>query len=83
VDYKQASEILLVNFASSLRLRQEQQEIEMDVNWNETQRDEGNNASRADLSDDYTSVRKYEPLSRGCEFCCSTFTGMVQDVSSV
>lgn len=56
VDYKQASEILLVNVASSIRLRQEKHEIELDFNWNETQRNEGDNASRADLSGDYTRI---------------------------
>ena len=38
VDYKQASDILLVNVASSLRLREEQHEIELGANWSETQR---------------------------------------------
>jgi sRNA-binding regulator protein Hfq len=56
VDYKQASDILLVNVASSLLLREEQHEIELGVNWNETQRSEGNNTSRGDLSGEYTQI---------------------------
>jgi putative salt-induced outer membrane protein YdiY len=56
VDYKQASDILLVNVASSLRLRQENYEIELDLHWNETQRSLGNNTSRAYLTGDYTRI---------------------------
>jgi hypothetical protein len=55
-DYKQASDILLVNVGASLRYREEKHEIELGLNWNETQRSEGNNSSRADLSGDYTRV---------------------------
>jgi putative salt-induced outer membrane protein YdiY len=56
VDYRQASKILLANVASSLRLREEQHEIELGLNWNQTQRNEGNNNSRADLSGEYTRI---------------------------
>jgi hypothetical protein len=54
VDYSKASEILLVNLASGLRYREIQYELGLGLNWNETQRNEGNNASRADLSSVYT-----------------------------
>jgi putative salt-induced outer membrane protein YdiY len=54
IDYKKASDILLVNVASSLRLREEKYELGFGFNWNETQRTENNNSSRADLNGDYT-----------------------------
>jgi len=54
IDYKKASDILLVNVASNLRLREEKYELEFGFNWNETQRTENNNSSRADLNGDYT-----------------------------
>jgi putative salt-induced outer membrane protein YdiY len=54
IDYKKASDILLVNVASNLRLREEKYELDFGFNWNETQRTENNNSSRADLSGDYT-----------------------------
>lgn len=54
IDYKKASDILLVNVASNLRLLEEKYEIGFGFNWNETQRTEDNDSSRADLSGDYT-----------------------------
>ena len=54
IDYKKASDILLVNVASGLRLREEKYELDFGFNWNETQRTEDNNSSRADLSGGYT-----------------------------
>jgi len=54
IDYKKASDILLVNVATNLRLLEEKYEIEFGFDWNETQRTEDNNSSRADLSGDYT-----------------------------
>lgn len=54
IDYKKASEILLVNVASNLRLREEKYELGFAFNWNETQRTEENNSSRADLNAEYT-----------------------------
>ncbi len=54
IDYKKASEILLVNVASNLRLLEEKYEIGFSFNWNETQRTENNDSSRADLGGDYT-----------------------------
>ncbi len=54
IDYKRASEILLVNVASNLRLLEEKYEIGFSFNWNETQRTENNDSSRADLGGDYT-----------------------------
>jgi hypothetical protein len=54
IDYKKASDILLVNVASNLRLREEKYEIDFGFNWNETQRTEDQDSSRADLSGGYT-----------------------------
>jgi putative salt-induced outer membrane protein YdiY len=54
IDYKKASDILLVNVASDLRFRREKYEIALALNWNETQRTENQNSSRAELSGDYT-----------------------------
>lgn len=54
VDYKKASDILLVNVASNLRLREEKYEIDFGLNWNETQRTEEDNSSRAELQGSYT-----------------------------
>ena len=58
IDYKKASDILLVNVASNLRLREEKYELGFGFNWNETQRTEDNNSSRADLNGDYTRFLK-------------------------
>jgi hypothetical protein len=54
IDYKKASDILLINVASNLRLRQEKYELAFGLNWNETGRTEENNSSRAVLNGDYT-----------------------------
>jgi putative salt-induced outer membrane protein YdiY len=54
IDFKSASDILLVNVASNLRLREEKYELSFGLNWNETSRTEDNDSSRADLSGDYT-----------------------------
>jgi putative salt-induced outer membrane protein YdiY len=54
IDYKKASDILLVNVASNLRLREEKYELAFGFNWNETSRTDDNDSSRADLSGDYT-----------------------------
>ena len=54
IDYKKASDILLVNVGSNLRLREEKYEIGFGFNWNETQRTDSDDTSRADLSADYT-----------------------------
>jgi hypothetical protein len=60
IDYKKASDILLVNVASNLRLLEEKYEIAFSFNWNETQRtaDGDQDSSRADLSGDYTKFLK-------------------------
>ena len=58
IDYKKASEILLINVASNLRLRQEKYELEFSFNWNETSQSEEDNSSRAELSGDYTRFLK-------------------------
>jgi putative salt-induced outer membrane protein YdiY len=54
IDYKKASDILLVNVASNLRLREEDHEFGFSLNWNETQRTENNDSSRANLKGDFT-----------------------------
>lgn len=54
IDYKKASDILLVNLSSDLRYKQEKYEIALAANWNETSRTDDNNSSRADLSGVYT-----------------------------
>jgi len=54
IDYKKASDILLVNIASTVRLREEKYEIEFGFNFNETSRTENNDSSRANLTGDYT-----------------------------
>jgi putative salt-induced outer membrane protein YdiY len=58
IDYKKASEILLINVASNLRLRQEKYELAFSLNWNETSQSEEDNSSRAELSGDYTKFLK-------------------------
>jgi putative salt-induced outer membrane protein YdiY len=58
IDYKKASDILLVNVASSLRFRQEKYELGFSFNWNETGRTEEDNSSRAELGGDYTKYLK-------------------------
>jgi hypothetical protein len=57
IDYKKASDILLVNVASNLRLREEKYEVAFSFNWNETQRTENNDSSRADLTGEFTRLR--------------------------
>ena len=54
IDYKKASDILLVNLSSNLRFKQEEYEVALSANWNETSRTENNNSSRADVSGTYT-----------------------------
>ena len=54
IDYKTASDILLINLSSNVKFREEKYEIEIAANWNETSRTEDNNSSRADLVGDYT-----------------------------
>jgi putative salt-induced outer membrane protein YdiY len=54
IDYKKASDIMLVNLTSSLRLREETYEFELGLKWNETQEAERDNSSRVDLSGDFT-----------------------------
>jgi putative salt-induced outer membrane protein YdiY len=56
IDYKKASDILLVNVASNLRLREEKYEIAFNFNWNETQRTENNDSSRAELGAEFTRL---------------------------
>ena len=54
INYQTASDILLINLATSLRFREEKYEIGFSANWNETDRTENNNSSRADVSGSYT-----------------------------
>lgn len=54
IDYKKASDILLVNVGSNLRLREEKYELGVGFNWNETQRTDSDDSSRADLNAEYT-----------------------------
>lgn len=54
IDFKTASDILLINLASNVKFREEKYEIVVDANWNETSRTEDNNSSRADLVGTYT-----------------------------
>ena len=54
IDFKTASDILLINLSSNLRFREEKYELSFNANWNETSRTEDNNSSRADVSGTYT-----------------------------
>ena len=54
IDFKTASDILLINLSSNLRFREEKYELGFNFNWNETSRTEDNNSSRADISGTYT-----------------------------
>lgn len=54
IDFKTASDILLINLSSNVKFREEKYEIDLDANWNETSRTESNNSSRADLVGNYT-----------------------------
>jgi putative salt-induced outer membrane protein YdiY len=54
IDYKKASDVLLVNLSSNVRLKEEKFEVSFGANWNETSRTEDNNSSRADVSTTYT-----------------------------
>ncbi len=54
IDFKKASDILLVNISSDVRLRKEKYEVAGTFNWNETTRADEKNSSRAELGVDYT-----------------------------
>jgi putative salt-induced outer membrane protein YdiY len=54
IDYKSASDILLINLSSNLRFKEEKYEVAFGANWNETSRTGDNNSSRADISVNYT-----------------------------
>lgn len=58
IDFKTASDILLINLSSNVKFREEKYEIDVDANWNETSRTENNNSSRADLVGNYTRFLK-------------------------
>jgi hypothetical protein len=57
IDYKKATDILSVNVASNIRLREQTYEIGFGFDWNETQRTDNDNASRAQLFGDYTRLK--------------------------
>jgi putative salt-induced outer membrane protein YdiY len=65
IDFKTASDILLINLASNLRFREEKYELGMSANWNETSRTEDNNSSRADFALNYTRFRRNRWFWRG------------------
>ena len=54
IDYKKASDLLLINLSSNVRFREEKYELAFVANWNETTRTDNNNSSRADISGTYT-----------------------------
>lgn len=54
IDYKKASDILVVNLSSNFRFREEKYEISATANWNETARANDQDSSRADVSSTYT-----------------------------
>jgi len=58
IDYKKASDILLINMSTNLRFKEEKYELAFNANWNETSRTKDNNSSRADLSTTYTRFLK-------------------------
>jgi len=58
IDFKTASEILLINLSSNLRFREEKYELSFSANWNETSHTETNNSSRADISGTYSKFLK-------------------------
>jgi len=58
IDYKKASDILLINMSTNLRFKEEKYELSFNANWNETSKTENNNSSRADLSTTYTRFLK-------------------------
>jgi len=63
LDYKKASDILLVNMSTNLRFKEEKYELAFTGNWNETStRDEASgtetDSSRAELSTTYTRFLK-------------------------
>ena len=58
IDYKKASDILLVNLSTNVRFKEEEYEVAVGANWNEISRTEENDSSRADLSATYTRFLK-------------------------
>lgn len=54
IDYKKASDLLLVNLSSNVRFKEEKYELSFGANWNETSRTQDNSSSRADVSGNYT-----------------------------
>ena len=58
IEYKKASDILLINLSTNVRLKEEKYEVAFGASWNETSRTEDNNSSRADLGTTYTRFLK-------------------------
>ncbi len=56
-DYKKATDIVNVNVATNIRLREEAYEIGFGFDWNETQRSDNNDASRAEVFGEYTRLK--------------------------
>jgi hypothetical protein len=50
IDYKKASDILLVNLSTDVRFRREKYQLAFDANWNETSRTANNDSLRADCA---------------------------------
>ena len=65
IDFKTASDILLINLATNLRFREEKYELGLSANWNETSRTEDNNSSRADVTGNYTRFLRNRWFWRG------------------
>lgn len=57
LDYRKATDMVNLNLASNIRLREETYEIGFGFDWNETQRNEDNTASRVNIFTDYTRSR--------------------------
>lgn len=65
IDYKKASDVLLINLSSNVRYREQKYEIEGVAKWNETSRTEENNSSRAELTGNYTRFLQNRWFWRG------------------
>lgn len=65
IDYKKATDVLLVNVASNLRLREERYEIGFGFDWNDTRRNEDNTSTRINATGDYTAYLRNRWFWRG------------------
>jgi hypothetical protein len=64
-DYKKGSDVLNINIASNIRLREELYELGFAFEWNEISRTENNDSSRSEIQGDYTRFRKNRWFWRG------------------